>query len=286
MYYIFNPILIFYFFSLLYMLLKRENFVIAIASLYSWTGKSADIIMVNSAWTENNINSIWKCPKKVHIIYPPIGLEKLMVKADSHWDKKLDYQIVNASEFKQENNHELILKAISKSKLSLKQNIWSELSLHLINLSSEQDEPYIKNLKDLVKSLNLQDHVKIYSQCIHSNHLEEELIKASYGIYAKADDHFGSDMIAGLTTGQIMIVHNSGAAKNELISTDEELRNGYLAKTVDEYSDALVKALKLPHSKKRKIQKAARRTAEQFSRSFFQKEFLKLTECMFACKKK
>ena len=257
-----------------------------IAFLYGWTGRNADIVMVNSSWTEENINSIWKCPHKTHRVYPPIGLEKLMSRADTYCDKKNDFQILNASEFKPENNHKLILEVFNKIRLKISPSIMNEIQLTLINLSTEYDESYVQNLKSLIKELNLEDYVKMYPQYIHKNRLEEELIKASIGIYAKADDHFGSDIIAGMAAGQIMIVHDSGASKNELIDTENDLRNGYLAKTIKEYTQSLSDALFLSPVDKRKIRKAARRTAEQFSRLYFQKEFLRTIEAFFITKSK
>lgn len=209
-----------------------------------------------------------------------------MAKADTAWDKKNEFQIVNASEFKAENNHELILQALNNLRPKVKQHIMARILLVLINLSTENDEMYAQHLKELVKELNLEDNVKIHPQYIHANHLEEELTRASFGIYAKADDHFGSDIIAGLATGQIMIVHASGASKNELIETKGESRNGYLAKSVEEYAQALFDALNLAPKERRRMQKAARRTAEQFSYSYFQKEFLKIIEPFFETKKK
>lgn len=239
--------------------------------------------MVNSAWTEENINSIWKCSKKVHRVYPPIGLEKLIKRADRYWDKKDNYQILNASEFKSENNHELILQVLSELKLKIKPSIMDEIRLVLINLSTEEDKDYTKGLKNLVTQLNLDEYVKIYPQCKHANHLEEELVRSSYGIYAKVDDNFGSDIIAGLAAGQIMIVHASGASKDELIETGES-QNGYLAKTVEEYVHVMTEALNLSGTDKRRIQKSARRTAEQFSRRYFQKNFLEIIESFFKTK--
>ncbi|XP_058799612.1 GDP-Man:Man(3)GlcNAc(2)-PP-Dol alpha-1,2-mannosyltransferase-like [Phymastichus coffea] len=255
-----------------------------IASIYGWTGRMADLIMVNSYYTKEQIDGIWQCPDRTHILYPPIGLEKLMIRADGAWDKKSIYRIINASVFKEESNHELILQALYKLRSMLNPTIMNEVRLILVNLSTEEDESYINNLKNLVQKYNLSDFVKIYHNYIHANRLEEELIRSSYGIYAKVDDHFGSDIIAGLATGQIMIVHNSGAAKNELIDNDEDSQNGYLAKTAEEYAKALKEALQLTPAEKRKMQKAARRTAEQFSRLYFQKKFLELIESVFETK--
>lgn len=259
-------------------------FFLGISIVYGWTGRMADLIMVNSSYTKENIDTIWKCPEKTHIIYPPVGLEKLMARADSAWDKKNIYRIINATEFKEEENHDLILQALDRLRSMVKPTIMNEVRLILVNLSTNENAEYLSNLKNLVTKYDLADFVKIYPSYIHANRLEEELIRSSIGIYAKVDDKFGSDIIAGLATGQIMIVHNSGAAKNELINTEDDSQNGYLAKTADEYAKALQEVLRLSPADRRKMQKAARRTAEQFSRVCFQKEFLNSIESVFETK--
>ncbi|KAJ8668427.1 hypothetical protein QAD02_010090 [Eretmocerus hayati] len=273
-----------------YIITRRPAFSLGvskgIAFLWGKIGRVADVVMVNSSWTKENILNIWNCPQKAHIVYPPIGLENLMKRADSCLDKKNQFRIMNASEFKPENNHELILRALNKARLKIKRNIMDEVRLVLINLSSEPCESYVQRLKEIVKQQDLEDYVKIYPQSMHSNRLEEELIKATFGIYAKVDDEFGSDLIAGLTTGQIMIVHASGAAKAELINTEDESRSGYLVKTVDDYAHALEEALHLSPADKRRMQKASRRIADQFSRFAFQKEFLKIIGPFLESKKK
>lgn len=45
--------------------------------LYGKVGRCADIIMVNSSWTEEHINELWECPLKTHRIYPPCDVDDL-----------------------------------------------------------------------------------------------------------------------------------------------------------------------------------------------------------------
>ncbi|XP_014221487.1 GDP-Man:Man(3)GlcNAc(2)-PP-Dol alpha-1,2-mannosyltransferase-like [Trichogramma pretiosum] len=259
-----------------------------IAYLYGRTGRAADVVLVNSAYTEENINAIWKCPQITQLIYPPIGLELLMARADAYSDIKKEFRILNASEFVPENNHEVIIQAYGKMLSKAKDHVLATTRLILVNLqtsSDELDHAYLQSLRDLVKNLDLEDYVKLHPQSIHPSHLEEELIKATYGIYARPNDEFGSDLLAGLATGQIIVAHESGASRRELIVTKGDERNGFLAKSVEEYAFALVRALGTSPMEKRRMQKAARRTADQFTRANFQKEFLKIFDYFFESKR-
>lgn len=40
-------------------------------------GRCAEIVMVNSSWTEEHINDIWNIPLKTHRVYPPCDTEEL-----------------------------------------------------------------------------------------------------------------------------------------------------------------------------------------------------------------
>jgi len=43
----------------------------AFARLYGWMGSFADVVMVNSSWTAGHIQSLWRVPARIHIVFPP-----------------------------------------------------------------------------------------------------------------------------------------------------------------------------------------------------------------------
>lgn len=45
--------------------------------IYGVMGRCAEIVMVNSSWTEEHINDIWNIPLKTHRVYPPCDTEEL-----------------------------------------------------------------------------------------------------------------------------------------------------------------------------------------------------------------
>ena len=60
-------------FNLALSLLMFENFV----QIYGVMGRCAEIVMVNSSWTEEHINDIWNIPLRTHRVYPPCDTEEL-----------------------------------------------------------------------------------------------------------------------------------------------------------------------------------------------------------------
>lgn len=83
------------------------------AFLYSLTGRTVDIIMVNSSWTKEHIDSIWKRPKRTHLLYPPGDVEKLtQLPLLSDAEKNNEIRIVSVAQFRPEKNHALLLEVI------------------------------------------------------------------------------------------------------------------------------------------------------------------------------
>lgn len=43
----------------------------AFARLYGFMGSGAHTVMVNSTWTADHINSLWRIPSRTRVIFPP-----------------------------------------------------------------------------------------------------------------------------------------------------------------------------------------------------------------------
>lgn len=97
--------------------------------MYGWAGRRAEIIMVNSSWTEEHINTIWKCPLKTHRIYPPCDVKHLTQLPLLGDDKKSDdIRIVSVAQFRPEKNHPLMLRALYELRSIVKEETWEKVS--------------------------------------------------------------------------------------------------------------------------------------------------------------
>ena len=97
--------------------------------LYGLVGSCADIVIVNSSWTEEHINTIWKCPLKTHRVYPPCSVEHLIgLPLLSDEEKNKCIRIIAIAQFRPEKNHPLMLRAMFELRSILKEEVWEKVS--------------------------------------------------------------------------------------------------------------------------------------------------------------
>lgn len=108
---------------------SNNCFDIKLLQLYGLVGSCAETVMVNSSWTEDHINSIWKCPLKTHRVYPPCSVEHLIkLPFLSDEEKGGCIRIVAIAQFRPEKNHPLMLRAMFELRSILKEEIWERVS--------------------------------------------------------------------------------------------------------------------------------------------------------------
>lgn len=83
------------------------------AALYSWAGRRADVVMVNSSWTRGHVNELFRIPKRTHLVYPPCDtttLQRLSIEKP-----RVNPRIVlSVAQFRPEKNHALQLRAFQR----------------------------------------------------------------------------------------------------------------------------------------------------------------------------
>ena len=221
--------------------LLKLGYYRAISFLYLLAGNCADIVMVNSSWTRNHINSIWKCPQRIHLLYPPCDVEKLMELPILDEDPN-EIRIISVGQYRPEKNHVLMIKVMDKLKFLLDANTWNKVRLVLIgSCRNKDDESYVRGLQNLSKKLGVDQKIE-FQVNISYNSLIRELQRGVIGMHAMWNEHFGISVVDGLAAGLIMIANNSGGPKLDII---KENNNGYLAKDVDDYAKTIDSILKM-----------------------------------------
>lgn len=82
------------------------------ARLYSWSGRCADCVMVNSTWTQNHINKLWELAYKTKIVYPPCDVKLFEpVFGDQRHDQR--FHIASVAQFRPEKNHSMQIRALA-----------------------------------------------------------------------------------------------------------------------------------------------------------------------------
>jgi len=227
------------------------------ARLYGFMGSFSDLAMVNSTWTKNHIVSIWKIPRKIEVLFPPCNVGKY---------KSLPLQprkqfIVSLAQFRPEKDHALQLRSFSKF-LDKYPSYKQKVKLLLIGASrNKEDESRIESLEKLSIQLEIADEIE-FCKNVSFSQLSTLLSNGMIGIHTMWNEHFGIGIVELMSAGVIMIGHDSGGPKSDII---ENGVTGFRASTEDEYADCLNKILKMKESERIEMQKKARESVERFS---------------------
>lgn len=124
--------------------------------LYGFVGRFAHLVIVNSTWTKQHIDYIWKAAHKTFIVYPPC--DTLSMKS-FHLDKR-NNDIVSVSQFRPEKNQEMQLRVFE---LFIKQNPSNRSKLIIIgSCRNDEDIDRVNKLKEMAESLGIQVCFRIH----------------------------------------------------------------------------------------------------------------------------
>jgi alpha-1,2-mannosyltransferase len=286
--------------------------------IYGLCGSLADLVLVNSTWTYNHINSLWrfgggrsqKQKQPIRIVYPPCRVPNTV---DDNNDKPLrENTIISIGQFRPEKNHKLQIQALSvvlkyhpefrkttpmtKSKTTTTKIIQSspviliggDVKLLLIgSCRNDADQGRVDDLRRLVEELHLQDHV-VFSINPPYHELQASMMMASIGIHTMRQEHFGIGIVEMMAAGLLTIAHNSGGPKSDIIlpQVDDDnvdpinkkkkkngiiVGTGFLATTIEEYADAIFKALTMDVKDSQNMRRNAQASATRFSDDAFDK---------------
>lgn len=130
------------------------------ARLYGFVGWFTDSIMVNSSWTEEHVNSLWKRPLSTYKVYPPcdtLDLQSLPLERQ----KNKTLKIISLAQFRPEKDHPLQLKAMYHLRQIVNEKLWENIELVFVGSTrNKEDEMRVVDMKDLCRHLSLENNVK------------------------------------------------------------------------------------------------------------------------------
>ena len=297
--------------------------------IYGVCGSLADLVLVNSTWTYNHINSLWRFggggdgtdsqKQPIRIVYPPCRVPN-RVDYNNNNDILRENTIISIGQFRPEKNHKLQIQALSvvlkkhpelrkmtpKTKTTTKIIIppspiistGGDVKLLLIgSCRNDADQGRVDDLRRLVKELHLQDHV-IFSINPPYHELQSSMMKASIGIHTMRQEHFGIGIVEMMAAGLLTIAHNSGGPKTDIIlqvvddEDDDDLKDtnknemivgtGFLATTIEEYADAIFKALTMDVKDSQNMRRNAQASATRFSDDAFDKSLEQVLPLLYS----
>eukprot|EP01095_Lingulamoeba_sp_RSL-Kostka_P006518 TRINITY_DN2050_c0_g1_i1.p1 TRINITY_DN2050_c0_g1~~TRINITY_DN2050_c0_g1_i1.p1 ORF type:complete len:349 (-),score=81.97 TRINITY_DN2050_c0_g1_i1:64-1110(-) len=254
------------------------------AFIYGLMGSCCEMIIVNSNWTKNHINHLWvgkKSTKQIHVIFPPCNTREL---CDLPLLDKRENIIISIAQFRPEKDHALQIKSLAH----LKERYYNEFNEHhnikLVLIGScrnEGDENRISNLRNLAEQLGLKEDVDFeFAVNVSYDKLKSYLERAHIGLHTMWCEHFGIGVVELLAAGVITIAHNSGGPKTDIVVPYNDNKTGFLASTVEEYSNQLYDILKyeIDDDFISDIRINARKSVNRFSEESFYDQFLEVID--------
>lgn len=247
------------------------------ARLYSWVGSSVDIVMTNSTWTQAHVMSLWASGRgdknktdPISVVYPPVAVREMEqeVEVSEASEKLREKVVVCIAQFRPEKNHQLIIQSFAEF-LKSKSEASKGARLVLIgSVRDDHDKKRVYELRLLVNELGIKDRVQFHLDASWPQILEW-LRKASVGVNAMWNEHFGIGVVEYQAAGLISVVHNSGGPKLDIVVRVHGEPTGFHAITPEDFADGYEKALSLPNPL------AVRRRARESAKRFTEEEFAK-----------
>ncbi|XP_040847400.1 GDP-Man:Man(3)GlcNAc(2)-PP-Dol alpha-1,2-mannosyltransferase isoform X2 [Ochotona curzoniae] len=248
------------------------------AFLYGLAGSCSDTVMVNSSWTLNHILSLWKVGDCTSVVYPPCDVQTFLDIPLDEEEPPAERLLVSIGQFRPEKNHPLQIRAFAK--LLSKKVAESPAALKLVLIGgcrNKDDELRVNQLRKLTEELGVQGDVE-FKVNIPFDELKKYLSKATIGLHTMWNEHFGIGIVECMAAGTVILAHNSGGPKLDIVVPHEGDITGFLAETEEGYADTMAHILSLSAEERLRIRSNARASVSRFSDQEFETTFLSSVE--------
>lgn len=201
------------------------------AFLYSWVGGSIDVVMTNSSWTQNHIQKLWGPYRKfrrntgivdamnsISVVYPPVSVTEMeiAIEVSQESETQRTNSILYIAQFRPEKNHQLIIQSFAEF---LKSNSPASQDAELVLVGSvrdDQDSKRVYQLRLLVNELHIKERVKFHLDASW-NEILQHLARCSVGVNGMWNEHFGIGVVEYQAAGLIVVAHDSGGPKMDIV---------------------------------------------------------------------
>ncbi|KAG8194103.1 hypothetical protein JTE90_003044 [Oedothorax gibbosus] len=255
------------------------------AFLYGFVGRRAEVIMVNSSWTRGHILELWKKPQRTFTVYPPCDVSQFNnIPLESHNGKS---RFLSIAQFRPEKDHQLQIRAFHQfiSELELGTNpVKNNGPLPTLVLvgscRDEGDSRRVDGLKNLCENLGILKNVE-FKVNLSFRDVMKEMENASVALHTMRDEHFGIGIVECMSAGLVMIAHDSGGPKMDIVVDFNEKKTGFLATDIQSFADAMTNVWNMKETDLYEIRKCARESVSRFSVNKFEETFLQSFRLLF-----
>lgn len=192
----------------------------AFAWAYTFVGGYVSVIMTNSTWTNQHMRQQWwygrgkNSLKHLQILYPPCATQDLL---DFDITATRQPEVVYVAQFRAEKRHELVLNEFARFLKTYAGNQSPKLVL-IGSIRNDDDRSSVYNLRILARELKLEDN-KDFEFVLDApwETVVERLGRASFGLDAMWNEHFGMVIVEYMAAGLVPIVHDSAGPKLDIV---------------------------------------------------------------------
>ncbi|XP_033114022.1 GDP-Man:Man(3)GlcNAc(2)-PP-Dol alpha-1,2-mannosyltransferase-like [Anneissia japonica] len=250
------------------------------AYVYGVMGARNEVIMVNSSWTEGHILDIWRCPQTTSIVFPPCDTSAFL-EIPLRNDAPCEHSIVSIAQFRPEKDHQLQIRAFHELLQIYSNDAYRNLRLVLVgSCRNSKDMERVDELRELCEKLNIRGNVE-FKLNVSFGELKQHLAEATIGLHTMWNEHFGIGVVECMAAGTIILAHNSGGPKKDIVVRYKGQPTGFLASDVNSYAETMATILQLKPADRLKIRRNARESIKRFSEEAFEEKFLIATEILF-----
>ncbi|CAN0378468.1 unnamed protein product [Lampetra planeri] len=255
------------------------------AWLYGLVGSSARCVMVNSSWTLGHVLALWRCGDRTAVVYPPCDVDaflELPLERQEEGGGGGVLTIVSVAQFRPEKDHALQIRAFHRLQELLAPAERARVKLVLVGgCRDREDQKRVDGLRALAASLGLDLSVEFHIGVSFSE-LKALLGRATIGLHTMWNEHFGIGVVECMAAGAVVLAHDSGGPKLDIVVPAEGAATGYLAASEEAYAEAMAAILALPPAERGQLRERARRSVSRFSDAEFERSFAGATEALFA----
>lgn len=270
------------------------------AVAYSYAGrKGIDVVVANSSWTAGHLGWLWRDRKNmvesvgsglqvqqeeeggadgakvgepIQVLFPPCAVKKLAEGIPIDDSAPREKIMLYIAQFRPEKNHPLILQAFAKFLADAPPPLKDTLLVLIGSVREDQDEKKVYELRLQAKELGIDANVRFITNAPWPD-IITWLGRASVGVNAMWNEHFGIGVVEYQAAGLIGVVHDSGGPRLDIVVEIDGQRTGFHATTDVEFAEGFRKALELDIGEATAMRRRARKSAFRFSEEIFEEQW-------------
>eukprot|EP00028_Trichosphaerium_sp_Am-I-7-wt_P000179 CAMPEP_0168528578 /NCGR_PEP_ID=MMETSP0405-20121227/13341_1 /TAXON_ID=498012 /ORGANISM="Trichosphaerium sp, Strain Am-I-7 wt" /LENGTH=171 /DNA_ID=CAMNT_0008552027 /DNA_START=462 /DNA_END=977 /DNA_ORIENTATION=+ len=146
-----------------------------------------------------------------------------------------------------------------------------------LRVNNSSDAVLLDSLRTMIKDKGLENNVEIMLNVTDTQKMAC-IGQASVAIHTMVDEHFGISPVELMAGGAVVVAHNSGGPKKDIVLDGV---TGYLCKTADEYCQKVCTLLDDPEMQAKMANKARSRAHAKFSDVSFKARIMQDLEQLF-----